>query len=117
MLVVRGSVEMVDFVLVVEGPEVVVCAVAGKAEEGNIVVVAGDELNDFVDVVAEVIAGDMGGAFLIDISKTGYQYFLEITSGPLLKILISVRLATGQYSIALSFSWVLLVTLWSGEGV
>lgn len=65
MLVVRGSVEMVDFVLVVEGPEVVVCAVAGKAEEGNIVVVAGDELNDFVDVVAEVIAGDMGGAFLI----------------------------------------------------
>lgn len=63
MLVVRGSVEMVDFVLVVEGPEVV--AVAGKAEEDNIVVVAGDELNDFVDVVAEVIAGDMGGAFLI----------------------------------------------------
>ncbi len=69
MLVVSGSVEMVDFVLVVDGPEVVVRAVAGKDEVGNIAVVTGDELNDSVGVVAEVIAGDVGGAFLIAAKK------------------------------------------------
>lgn len=60
MMVVRGFTEIVDFVvLVTDGPEVVVCAVAGKDEVGNIPVVGNDtELN--VCVVAEVIAGDVG---------------------------------------------------------
>lgn len=114
MLVIRGSSEIVDIVvLVVDGPEVVVCAVVGKNEVGNIVV-TGDELNDSVGVVAGVIAGDVG-LFLMAISKTGYQYCLEITSDPFLKVLISVRLATGQYSSALLFTWALLLALWSAE--
>lgn len=65
MLVFRGSVETVDFILVVDGPEVVVRAVAGTDEVGNIAVINGDELNDSVGVVDEVIAGDVGCAFLI----------------------------------------------------
>ncbi|RXN28407.1 cell wall DAN4 [Labeo rohita] len=55
---VKDSIEMVDIVvLVVDGPEMVV---AGKEEVGNIVAVAGKELNDFVDVVAAVIAERTG---------------------------------------------------------
>ncbi len=66
MLVIRGSVETEDFILVVGGPELVVCAVDGTDEGGNIVVINGD---DSVGVVAEVIAGDVGGAFLIAVTK------------------------------------------------
>lgn len=66
-MVVRGSIEIVDFVvLVVDGPKVVVCVVAGKDEVGSILEVGKDtELNgcvvyESVGVVAEVIAGDVG---------------------------------------------------------
>lgn len=61
-MVVRGSIEIVDcVVLVVDGPKVVVCAVAGKAEVGIILEV--DELSgcvvyERVGVVDVVIAGD-----------------------------------------------------------
>lgn len=69
MLVVSGSVEIVDFVVLVV---VVVSAVVGTDEVGNILVAAGNdsELNDCVvyesvGVVAKVIAGDVGFGFLM----------------------------------------------------
>ncbi len=80
MLVIRGSVETEDFILIVGGPELVVCAVDGTDEGGNIVVINGDDLNDSVGVVAEVIAGDVGGAFLIAVTK---KYNKESISRPL----------------------------------
>lgn len=74
MLVVSGSVKIVDLVvLVVDGPKVVVSAVV---EVGNVLVVAGNdsELNDCVvyesvGVVAKVIAGDVGFGFLMAAKK------------------------------------------------
>lgn len=79
MMVVRGSIEIVDFVvLVVDGPKVVVCAVAGKDEVGSILEVGDDtELNSCVvydGVVAEVIAGDMG--FLM--TAKNEMYFINM---------------------------------------
>lgn len=69
MLVVSGSVEIVDFVVLVV---VVVSAVVGKDEVGNILVVAGNDselndcvVNESVGVVAKVIAGDVGFGFLM----------------------------------------------------
>lgn len=117
MVVVRGSVEMVEFVvLLVDSSEVV----SGKI--GIVVVVAGIELKvsveyESVGVVANVTAGDMGLDFLRDISKKGYQYCLEITSAPFLKILVFVRLATGQYSSVLLFRRGLSIILRYVEGL
>lgn len=81
MVVVKGSIEIVDFVvLVIDGPKVVVCAVAGKDEVGSILEVGKDTklkrcvVNESVGVAAEVIAGDMG--FLM--TAKNEMYFINM---------------------------------------
>lgn len=101
-----GCVEIVVFVVLdVGGSDVVVCVIVGKDEGGNIVVNGCTVLFETVGVVAIVNAGDVGCVFFLRaITKDGYQYCLAITSGPLRKILISVRLAAGHNCTALLFT-------------